>query len=56
MGTKRWDCWAVLAGDLTVAITYADVDYLGMATIWWCDLASGETGGKPIDLPLARPA
>ncbi|MCZ7537113.1 MAG: DUF2804 domain-containing protein [Acidimicrobiia bacterium] len=52
--TKRWDYWAVLAGDLTLAITYADVDYLGMATIWWCDLATGETGGKPIDLPLAR--
>ncbi len=51
---KRWDYWAVLAGDLVVAITYADVDYLGMATIWWCDLATGETGGKPIDLPLAR--
>ncbi len=52
--TKRWDYWAVLAGDLTLAITYADVDYLGMATVWWCDLATGETGGKPIDLPLAR--
>lgn len=51
---KRWDYWAVLAGDLTVAVTYADVDYLGMATIWWCDLATGETGGRPVELPLAR--
>ncbi|MCZ7531533.1 MAG: DUF2804 domain-containing protein [Acidimicrobiia bacterium] len=52
--TKRWDYWAVLAGDLTAAVTYADVDYLGMATVWWCDLATGETGGRPIELPLAR--
>lgn len=51
---KRWDYWAVLAGDLTLAITYADVDYLGMSTIWWCDLASGRTGGKEVNLPLAR--
>lgn len=51
---KRWDYWAVLAGDLVLAITYADVDYLGMATIWWCDLATGSAGGKPIDLPFAR--
>ena len=52
--TKRWDYWSILAGDLTVAITYADVDYLGMATIWWADLATGTTGGRDVNLPLAR--
>ena len=51
---KRWDYWAVLAGDLTVAITYADVDYLGMSTIWWADLSTGVTGGREVNLPLAR--
>lgn len=52
--TKRWDYWSILAGDLTLAITYADVDYLGMATIWWADLATGVTGGRDTNLALAR--
>ncbi|HRA35155.1 MAG TPA: DUF2804 domain-containing protein [Acidimicrobiales bacterium] len=52
--TKRWDYWAVLAGDLVVSITYADVDYLGLADLWWVDLATGETGGRPAPLPLGR--
>jgi hypothetical protein len=52
--TKRWDYWAILAGDLTVAVTYADVDYLGLATVWWADLATGATGGREVAVPLAR--
>ena len=42
---KRWDYWAVLAGDLVVSSVYADVDHLGLADVWWCDLPSGTTGG-----------
>jgi hypothetical protein len=52
--TKRWDYWAILAGDLVVSSTYADVDYLGIADVWWCDLATGETGGAAPPLPFAR--
>lgn len=52
--TKRWDYWCVLSRDLAVAVTYADVDYLGLATIWWVDLATGSTGGRDAGLPLAR--
>lgn len=52
--TKRWDYWCILAGDLVIAVTYADVDYLGLATIWWCDLPSGRKGGRDLVLPLAR--
>ena len=52
--TKRWDYWAVLAGDLVVSVTYADVDYLGLADIWWVDLFTGESGGNPMPVPLAR--
>lgn len=51
---KRWDYWAVLADDLVVSTTYADVDYLGIADVWWCDLATGATGGQPGTVPLAR--
>lgn len=42
---KRWDYWAILAGDLVVSAVYADVDLLGLADVWWADLATGTTGG-----------
>ena len=50
--TKRWDYWAILAGDLVVSSVYADVDYLGLADVWWADLATGATGGHGIVAPL----
>jgi hypothetical protein len=52
--TKRWDYWAVLADDWAVSITYADVDYLGIAEVWWCDLATGASGGHAATVPGAR--
>jgi len=52
--TKRWDYWAILAGDLVVSAVYADVDYLGLADVWWADLASGESGGHGVNVPFAR--
>jgi hypothetical protein len=52
--TKRWDYWAVLAGDLVLSVTYADVDYLGIVGVWWADLATGATGGRDAVVPLAR--
>lgn len=52
--TKRWDYWAVLAGDVALSLVLADVDYLGIAGAWWADLASGESGGLEASVPLAR--
>lgn len=52
--TKRWDYWAVLADDLVLAVTYGHVGYLGMATMWWCDLATGTEGGRDVPCPLGR--
>jgi hypothetical protein len=52
--TKAWDYWAILAGDLVASVTYADVDYLGIADVWWADLPSGRTGGRNVTVPLAR--
>ena len=40
---KRWDYWAVLAGDLVVSSVYADIDHFGLADVWWADLADGTT-------------
>jgi hypothetical protein len=45
---KRWDYWAVLAGDLVVSAVYADIDHLGLADVWWADLVTGASGGHAI--------
>jgi uncharacterized protein DUF2804 len=50
---KRWDYWAVLAGDLVVSCVYSDVDYVGLADVYWADLVSGEHGGHAIVVPRA---
>jgi hypothetical protein len=42
---KRWDYWAVLAGDLVISAVYSNVDYVGLADVWWADLVTGERGG-----------
>jgi hypothetical protein len=47
---KRWDYWAILAGDFIVSSTFADVDHLGLADVYWADLATTETGGQAIVL------
>lgn len=51
---KRWDYWAVLAGDFVVSAVYSDVDYVGLADVWWADLVTGETGGHGIAVPRAE--
>ncbi len=48
---KRWDYWAVLAGDLVVSAVYSNIDHFGLADVWWVDLVTGETGGKGILTP-----
>lgn len=52
--TKRWDYWAVLAGDMAFGLVYADVDYLGLASVWWGNLADGRSGGVDVAIPFAR--
>ena len=51
---KRWDYWALLAGDLVVSCVYADVDYVGLADVYWADLVTGEHGGHAIVSPRAE--
>ncbi|HTO01004.1 MAG TPA: DUF2804 domain-containing protein [Microthrixaceae bacterium] len=52
--TKRWDYWAVLAGDMVFGLVYADVDYLGLASVWWGDLATQRSGGTDVAIPLSK--
>lgn len=51
---KRWDYWAILAGDFVVSAVYSNVDYIGLADVWWADLVTGETGGHAIAVPRAE--
>jgi hypothetical protein len=48
---KRWDYWAILAGDLVVSALYSDVDSFGLADVYWADLLTGESGGHAIVVP-----
>ena len=48
---KRWDYWAILAGDLVVSAVYSDVDRFGLADVWWADLTDQSTGGSGIAAP-----
>jgi hypothetical protein len=48
---KRWDYWAVLAGDLAISAVYSNIDHFGLADVYWVDLLTGETGGKGILTP-----
>lgn len=52
--TKRWDYWAVLTPTHAFSVTYADVDYLGIADVWWANLETGESGGCAVTRPLGR--
>jgi hypothetical protein len=45
---KRWDYWAILAGDLVFSTVYSDIDHLGLADVYWADLVTAETGGRAI--------
>ncbi len=51
---KRWDYWCVTAPDLYAAITYADIDYLGTATVWVCRPSTGRATTVDRIVPGAR--
>jgi hypothetical protein len=51
--TKRWDYWAVLTPTHALSVTYADVDYLGIADVWWVELRTGRSGGRNRTVPGA---
>lgn len=51
---KRWDYWCVTSDDLVVALTYADVDYLGVAALWVLERASGVEIERVARVPFAR--
>jgi len=50
--TKRWDCWAIQAEHIIVAIMVADIDYLGLVTLDWIEPDSHRSGGRSVTIPL----
>jgi len=51
---KRWDFWGVTGPGFALNLVYADVDYVGIADVWFHDFASGETTSRSVPVPLAR--
>ncbi len=50
---KRWDYWCVTSDDCVLSVTYADCDYLGLASVLFLDLATGRCLDKGLMIPLA---
>jgi hypothetical protein len=51
---KRWDYWCVISDEVVVSITYADVDYIGLANVWVLDQATGRHWAAGSMKPAAR--
>jgi hypothetical protein len=54
---KYWDYWCLLTETMAISVTYANVDYLGIAAVWWSDWSdpqSVKTGGYDPFLLFAR--
>ena len=51
---KRWEYWCVTTPDLYVSLTYADVDYVGIAGLWICRPADGLVIDVSRIVPLGR--
>jgi hypothetical protein len=50
---KRWDYWCVTAPGCAFSLVYADVDYVGIAGVWFCDFASGHSVERGSISPFA---
>lgn len=56
---KRWSYWGVFHDDGALSVTFADLDYLGIAAVQWAEFSTGTSGraahiaplGRGIDLP-----
>ena len=51
---KRWDFWGLTGPGSALNVVVADVDYVGIADVWFHDFASGATAERSVPVPLAR--
>jgi hypothetical protein len=50
---KRWDFWGLTGPGCAMNVTFADVDYVGLVDVWFCDLIAGESVSKNVASPFA---
>jgi hypothetical protein len=51
---KRWDYWGVTGPGFFMSLTYANVDYVGLADVWFCDLDTKRIATRSSGSPLGR--
>lgn len=51
---KRWDFWGIMAPGHVLNLVVADVDYVGVVDVWFCDLETGRLVTKAAMVPLAQ--
>lgn len=51
---KRWNRWCVTTPDWMLALTFADLDYLGYGAAYFLDLRSGKSGNHTQIRPFGR--
>ena len=51
---KRWDYWCVITDEIVVSATYADVDYIGLASVWVMEQATGHQWSAGLMAPFSR--
>src|SRR5713101_125692 len=51
---KRWDFWGMTGPVCAMNLTYADVDYVGLADVWFREFATGESVSKSAFSPFGR--
>lgn len=49
---KRWDFWCITGPGFAMNLTYAHVDYLGLADVWFRDLVAGDEATATVPVPL----
>lgn len=52
--TKRWDYWAIQSEAFVIAVTVADIDYLGLVAVDWLQPKTHRTGGRSTIVPFGR--
>lgn len=50
---KRWDYWCITSPECVFVITYANVDYVGLADVWFLDRKSQKAVNRSAISPLA---
>jgi hypothetical protein len=51
---KRWDFWGITGPGCALNVVVADVDYIGLADVWFHDAATGRDAARSVMVPLAR--